>query len=334
MTHPSVAFAHCVENKQNRMYERQAWLFMNTFKHTNPELYHACNHYFIQPTVHNVTQRTKDFLRLESATLIQEPYLSQKQINSGNLTNYTNICVSAEYLSKTLAEEYICWTDLDIIWLASLGNEESFFKHTDKVVVTVFPIIESASKQHSLQALQENTVLDNKDQFNEVYQEYFKPYLPDGFKVDGVPKYVNTWFIYGKTGHSFWTEWRDLTFLLLDIVAEHHQALIQYDLEGYCEEMAASILYLLDPTRFELLEDFFGKIFVMTESDHMDFDYFTTDKVLYHYSALCPKPYPIIDEDKNHSEIVIWFFMELQRKGYMDYKLCMQMAKTYAAGNK
>jgi FlaA1/EpsC-like NDP-sugar epimerase len=82
MTQPTISFVHSIENKHNRMYERQAWLYTETFKSTNNELYNSCSHYFIQPTELDITQDSIEYLEKNNATFIKDPSLNKRQKNS------------------------------------------------------------------------------------------------------------------------------------------------------------------------------------------------------------------------------------------------------------
>ena len=329
MKHSTVAFVHCIENKHERMYERQAWLFTETFKHTNSELYNACRHYFLQPTEHDIDQKTIDYFDNQKINFIQNSQLNQKQLNA--TVNYTNICVTTAYFSEQLNEEYLCWSDTDVLWLGKTKGE--FFGHTDKPVINIFPVTKSPTKNFSLQ---EYDAFDTRFQLDEIYQEHFKPYLDPVYQVDQLTHYANTWFIYCKTKHPFWKEWKELTFLLIDIIHKNQNKYINHHIECYCEEIAASILYSLNPDNFTLLEDFFGEVFVMAETGNPGFDNFSTQKVLYHYTGLFEKPYAAIDENKDPARIVTEFLMQVTTRDVFDFdiKSAGAMCSNYLNSNK
>lgn len=314
-----LAFIHCIENKHQRMYERQSWLFTETFKQTNRDIYNNSNHYFLQPTAVDIAPQTINYFQQNDVNFNKVLDLEQKQVNSE--INYTNMCIAAEYYSRTLDEEYMCWSDTDVLWL-NKTDSGNFFKETTTPVINSFPLRSMPRKSY---AMHEFGAFDIGCQLDQVYQNHLKEHLSDEFRVEELTHYVNTWFIYAPTKHKFWSEWKQLTFRLLDIVQAQSQVEIEYHIESFCEEIAASIMYCKAPEEFTLSEDFFGDIFVMRDTGNDKYDIFTENKVLYHYTGLLNKPYEIIDDTANASTIVMKFLTEASKIGHFHYDSTMMM---------
>lgn len=320
-----VAFVHCIENKHQRMFERQGWLFLETLKHTNIDLYNCCNHYFIQPTELDVSEQTLAYFAVENINFVKEPQLSKKQLNP--MYNYTNICLTVDYFSKCLSEEYLCWSDTDIMWLQPLTSE--LFKETTKPVITVTPMPVKA--EHSY-PLQEFDVFDTKYQMNEFYLSHIKDHLPEEFKVDNLTHYANTWFLYAPTKHRFWNDWKNLTFILLGILQSHHLTDMPYHIEGYCEELAASIMYSMNPSDFTKIDEFMDNIYVIDQ----DCDKFDDNTVIFHYSGLAPAPYEIIDDNLSAKQVVMNMLKLAGRENMYDFKndMLVNLTKKYVNAAK
>jgi hypothetical protein len=269
-----VTFIHCIENKKNHTFETDAKFYLNSFKHTNLDLFNSVDIQFLQPTPNDITQETINYFANNNITFTCVPTLSTKQINKA--VNYTNVCVTCDYFSNTLTSDYMCWIDLDVVFLQKVNEE--FFKPTDKIIITIYPIVNAFSKE------------DNKFRIDWKYQDFFKPYLPKKYQVENLEHYVHSWFAYGPRTHPFWSEWKNLTYIMLDIVHTKHKDLIHNtNFESLCEEIATSILYAKNPTQFEDIRTMFGNntlSFREAGIDNEESMLCKENTVLYHYNEI------------------------------------------------
>jgi hypothetical protein len=267
-----INFIHCIENKENHNFESEAKLYLKTFFNLSPLLFKNVQINFLQPTANDIKKETIEFFSTLKINFIREPSLSSKQINQ--TTNYTNVCVTCDYFSKKLNCEYICWTDLDIVFTNEAGSD--FFKSTKKIVLTIHKIDDVFS------------AINEVNKIDKLYKIYFKKYIDKKFYVDKITNYTNTWFLYGPTKHPFWYNWKLLTYHLLDIIHIHHQKEISSDLESCCEEIASSLLYTKYSEWFTDIQSFFDGKLAFTENsiDHKVQNLqCNIDTTLYHYNT-------------------------------------------------
>jgi len=267
-----VTLIHCIENKETHNFEEEAKLYINSFIQNSPKLFETVDINILQPTSNDISENSIDFFLNLDIKFTRIPDLSVKQIN--NETNYTNVCVTCDYFSKNLDNEYMCWTDLDVIFTNEAGAD--FFKSTDKIVLTMYDVDNVFTK------------VDNKFKVNEYYNLYFKKHISKTFYIDNITTYTNTWFIYGTTSHKFWSEWKNLTYELLEITHNFHPENVTTDIESSCEEIAASLLCSKYPNWFIDIRDFFN-INVLAFTEHginntLDLQC-SGDTVFYHYNS-------------------------------------------------
>lgn len=268
-----IDFIHCIENKKSYYYDTKVKLLLNSFVNLSPLLYKNSKVNFLQPTNNDISEETINLFKKLNCNFIKIPNLSNKQINSEN--NYTNVCVTCDYFSKKLKNDFMCWLDLDVVFLQECNL--NFFKNTDKIVFTIFDNDNDMSKK------------DKSFKLNVFYKELFRPYISQKFFVDHIEKYINTWFIYGPRNNSFWSEWKELTYELIDITHKFHQDQIYKGegLESICEEIAASILYSKNSNNFINTKDFFGENYLaFREVDVQNVEGMECDEntLIYHYN--------------------------------------------------
>jgi hypothetical protein len=232
---------NCIEKKPTHRFEAEAKLYLNSFSTLSPDLFNNVKINILQPTPNDISNDTLNVFDKFKVEFTKVPSLSQKQINTD--VNYTNKCVTCDYFSNILHEDYMCWLDLDIIFLQEAGAD--FFKPTDKIIITVYDVDNEFSTKDKLFKV---------DYF---YETYFKKHLSNEFYVQKIRKYLCGWFTYGPTKHPYWSAWKKLTYNLIDIVHTHYPEEIPGHLESTCEEIATSLIHELHPEWFIDVRDFF-----------------------------------------------------------------------------
>jgi hypothetical protein len=244
-------------------------------KRTNSKLIDEIDIHFLQPTHNDISKDCVKNIVSYGATYTKIGDLSNKQKNTE--VNYTNKCVTAEWFSENLKTEYMCWLDLDVLFLQNIDSD--FFKSTDKIVLTLYDTDSKYWKEFDPNGL----------------YSYYKDYLPEMYRVESVKKYVSSWFIYGKTKNKFWKEWKKLTYILLDIVHENYYDKFNSDglemkwLESNCEEMASMIMYTKNPELFIDIREFYGNnalSFIEANIDNDQTLRCSENTVIYHYNNM------------------------------------------------
>jgi hypothetical protein len=293
-----VAIIHCIENKFNHKFERQARLYLESFKNTNPVLYDAVSIHFLQPTHNDILQDTIDYFHNNRVSFTKQ--LLGKLITSE--INYFNKVITSKYFSDQLTNEYMCWIDTDVVWLKSVHE---FFKPTNTVVVCLETDLSPIT---------------------ELYETYFKQFLTSEYQVE-LTHYVNTWFIYSKRENPMWREWESLSFRLLDI-ANSHINTNNIDVELICEELALSIICTKNPTHFTNIVDFFAdsSTLAMTETGDARID-ISTNTVLFHYTGVIIDPTHEVIQGINYKKETKHIMIQLLKNQYIEPNTMISISK-------
>jgi len=265
---------HAIENKYNNKFEREAKTYVGSLINNNPEFFDSVDVLMVQPTNLDIEQSCIDFLN-QNNIRFEKIVGENKQINLNlNYTNNVDAINAAKHLVNT---PYLCWLDLDVVFVRAAVD---FLRPTDSIVVSIFPLSSDSTPDLTYETADD---IDTMYGMNYFYRVFFKEYLPEKYSLNELEYFINTWLTYGPTNSGFWEEWRDLTYMLLDIVAENHKDQIDRGLESICEEMAASILYQVGDYNMISAKDFFSDYPVaMQFTTDPDFD-LTENCVLYHY---------------------------------------------------
>jgi hypothetical protein len=254
---------NCIEKSEN--LKNDAHLYLSSIKKTNPEILE--NMYFFQPTENDISDELKEKIEKTKATFIKDVQVSP---HSDNSSNYTNVPITCSYFYHKFkhTDKYMLYTDLDVIYIGKLPKD--FFKETDKIVVSIFPI--------------EKIKNINDGSFNmETLYNKIESDLPKKWRLHRFLGYVNTWFIYGRGNNKFWNEYKLLTFKILDIFKKK-------DIQGIdevAEEMAATMLYSINPENFLNLTEY-NSYTAFRENDLLNFDENKVNKntILWHYNRV------------------------------------------------
>ena len=261
-----VAFIHCIEKKESHSFEQDALIMLESMKLTNEKIFNTHDIHIIQPSTYDIDDDTINYFNENNIIFIKK-ILNNPQKNTH--TNYTNIPIIQNYYSNILKNKYMCWMDLDVMYLKDISDK---FQETDKCVLSIM----------DLKRMPEH---DAGFQVNDTYQKYFKKYISLKYNVEHLDCFVNTWFIYAKTENNFWKEYSVLTKHLLNIVHEYHMEVPE--LESMCEEIAASILYQLNKDGFIDISVYFGtNVLAYQEpvAKTLPEYWCTNDSIIYHYN--------------------------------------------------
>jgi hypothetical protein len=104
-----VTFIHCIENKKNHTFETDAKIYLDSFKHTNFDLFNSVDIHFLQPTPNNITQETVNYFANNNVKFTCVPTLSTKQINKEEIDQYIRFrnALMKDFELELLNNDYI-----------------------------------------------------------------------------------------------------------------------------------------------------------------------------------------------------------------------------------
>ncbi len=268
----NLSIIHSIENKDGHNFEENAKFYIESAKEFDQDYFKNNNVNFLQMSDFNITKGLHQYLN-DNNILFKKAPIKQKQIQED--TNYTIITDVCKYYSNKLNTEYMIWHDLDVYFLDKVDWNEHL---SDTIKLNIIPLIEYNPNDDEF----------NPNNFNILYEKYFKDYLHDDYKVDSLKYAVNTWMIIGKTSDPFWSEWNKLTYMLVDII-QMTPDLVEAGYESIAEEIAASILYERNKNKYQGL----GIEFSLFEAHN--------NTKIYHYEEF---NYLIDDSFHNNSRVI------------------------------
>ena len=234
-----ITLVQCIESKPKHSFEENLETLIYSSKKYNGFVTNVA-HKILQPSDYNIGVRSLSLIK-DNNISFDKYIIESKQINQD--INYTNICETSVYFKDKVHTKYMIWMDLDVMFLK---DHNILFKDTDKTVVNS-TLISSMIKD-------EEDLIErfSPTNFNNIYKDIFRDKLSEehNIKIPNINYYVNTWFILDHADSKFWSKWRNLTYILIEIIQEYHPELVDKHYESICEELSASILYELNSEDF------------------------------------------------------------------------------------
>lgn len=226
-----ITLVQCIEGKENYEFEENFRTFVDSAKKFN-YLEDFKDRKIYLPSTFDVNKETKEIIKDNKFQFIRKDFKVQVlNKKNQNFFNMTNVCYDASINTSG----YMLWTDLDILVLRKFKDLKVKPNH-------ILANILKFDKEHEL------------ENFERIYNEYFEPLTPEECKpTRRFDYYINTCILFGHTKNKFWREWKELTFYFKEHIESIYPENEVIFLEGYCEEMAATLLYFKDPSRFTSL---------------------------------------------------------------------------------
>lgn len=253
----SLSIIHSIENKFENKFERQARLYLESFRHIDPHGFSNTNIYFHQPTDYDILETTQEYFYSLGVNF-------EKHLMVDTSVARSNKCYTATYLQPKISTSHLCFLDLDVVILNP-------FKDLNKLCHNLFMVCcENLASNYTV---------------NKTYDTLYRHYIDPKWRVPYIKRYVNTCLVMGPSSSRFWLEWPELTRHLHMIRKQHDRFDDRYDYEILEDEIALAILYSLYTEQFGNIADFYPNFIAVTNTNDSRYD-LKPNTCIFHYEGI------------------------------------------------